>query len=195
MAKGELTTTPIRINSLRNKIIEGDIKIPPFQRNFVWKQEQVIELLDSIINDYPIGSVLLWETNEDLPSKRNIGGYNLPESKAEYPINYVLDGQQRITSIFGVFSVGLEYNDPDNAINVFEIYYDLTIEKFISKKDLNLTNKYLPLKLIFDNYNFNTHIQEHSFSQEETKEAVRLQSLFQDYDVPTVTIKKRTKVK
>ncbi|MDB5158808.1 MAG: hypothetical protein JWR50_3515, partial [Mucilaginibacter sp.] len=193
MAKGELITSSIRINSLRNKIIEGEIKIPPFQRNFVWKQDQVIELLDSIVNDFPIGSVLLWETNEDLPSKRNIGGYNLPESKAEYPINYVLDGQQRITSIFGVFSFGLEYDDPETSINVFDVYYDLALSKFINIKDLNVNNKYFPLKLVFDNYSFNTHLQDYKFDSEETKEAVRLQALFQDYDVPMVTIKKRTK--
>ena len=60
--KGEITTGSIKIDRLRNKIIEGNIKIPPFQREFVWKQEQVIELLDSIIKDYPIGSILLWET-------------------------------------------------------------------------------------------------------------------------------------
>lgn len=193
MAKGELTPASIRINSLRNKIIEGDIKIPPFQRNFVWKQQQIIELLDSVVNDYPIGSVLLWETNEDLPSKRNIGGYNLPESKAEYPINYVLDGQQRITSIFGVFSIGLEYEDLENNVDIFEIYYDLPTKKFINKKDPEFSNKSFPIKLIFDNYHFNNYLQEQNFNQEETKEAVKLQGIFQDYDIPTVTIKKRNK--
>src|SRR5690625_6339089 len=103
MSRGELTTSSLKIDRLRNKILEGEIKIPPFQRQFVWKIEQVIELLDSIYNDYPIGSILLWETNENLPSNRNIGGYELPQSKDEYPINYILDGQQRVTSIFSVF--------------------------------------------------------------------------------------------
>ena len=101
--KGEITTGSIKIDRLRSKIIEGNIKIPPFQREFVWKQEQVIELLDSVIKDYPIGSILLWETKDDLPSKRNIGGFDLPNPTEDYPINYVLDGQQRVTSIFGVF--------------------------------------------------------------------------------------------
>lgn len=193
MSQGELTTDPIRINNLRNKIIEGEIKIPPFQRDFVWKPHQIIDLLDSIINDYPIGSVLLWETNEDLPSKRNVGGYILPESKADYPIKYVLDGQQRITSVFGVFSYDLEYFDADNASNSFDIHYDLTEKRFVSVKELKSFNKSFPLKLVFENYHFNAHLQKNRFTQEETKDATKLQQLFQDYPIPIVTIKKRTK--
>jgi hypothetical protein len=193
MAKGELTTTSIRINGLRNKIIEGEIKIPPFQRNFVWKQEQIIELLDSIVNDFPIGGLLLWETIEKLPSNRNIGGFKLPDSKAEYPISYVLDGQQRITSIFGVFSFELEYKADEGTSNVFEVYYDLTKSKFVGKKDLEPANKFLPLKLLFDNFNFNTYLHESQFTTDESKEAVRIQGLFQDYDIPIVIIKKRSK--
>lgn len=79
MTNGELITGPISIDRLRNKIIEGEIKIPPFQRAFVWKKEQITDLMDSIYNDYPVGSVLLWEVNEKLPALRNIGGYKLPD--------------------------------------------------------------------------------------------------------------------
>ena len=82
---------------------EGDIKIPAFQRGFVWKQNQVIDLLDSIYNDYPIGSILLWNSNDRLKSSRNIGGFEIPERDDQYPVNYVLDGQQRLSAIYGTF--------------------------------------------------------------------------------------------
>ena len=58
-----------KINNLVNMIAEGGIKIPPLQRPFVWKAYQIIELLESIYNDYPIGSILCWETNEKLASE------------------------------------------------------------------------------------------------------------------------------
>ncbi|MFC1885250.1 DUF262 domain-containing protein, partial [Thermodesulfobacteriota bacterium] len=48
--RGELKSDSIKIDRLRIKILEGEIKIPPFQREFVWEEEQVIELLDSIYN-------------------------------------------------------------------------------------------------------------------------------------------------
>lgn len=192
--KGEITTGSIKIDRLRNKIIEGNIKIPPFQREFVWKQEQVIELLDSIIKDYPIGSILLWETKDDLPSKRNIGGFELPNPTEDYPINYILDGQQRVTSIFGVFCYDLENveNDEYDA-SIFEILYDITDDIFISSLDVNNDHLNLPLRLIFENLKFNKFIQEKGLDEIQTNKIVELQSLFQNYELPLVTIKKRDK--
>ena len=192
--KGEITTGSIKIDRLRSKIIEGNIKIPPFQREFVWKQEQVIELLDSIIKDYPIGSILLWETKDDLPSKRNIGGFDLPNPTEDYPINYVLDGQQRVTSIFGVFCYDLEnVENEDYDASIFNIVYDVTEDIFISTSDINDGHINLPLRLIFDNFNFNKFIQEKSLDEPQTNKVVEVQSLFQNYELPLVTIKKRDK--
>ncbi|WP_405252287.1 DUF262 domain-containing protein [Dokdonia sp. Asnod3-C12] len=192
--KGEITTNSIKIDRLRSKIIEGNIKIPPFQREFVWKQEQVIELLDSLIKDYPVGSILLWETKDDLPAKRNVGGFDLPNPTEDYPINYVLDGQQRVTSIFGVFCYDLdnvENEDYDSAI--FNIIYDVTRDEFVSETDTIDSNINLPLRLIFDNFNFNKFIQEQRLDEQKTNKVVEIQSLFQNYELPLVTIKKREK--
>lgn len=192
--KGEITTGSVKIDRLRSKVIEGNIKIPPFQREFVWKQEQVIELLDSIIKDYPIGSILLWETKDDLPSKRNIGGFDLPNPTEDYPINYVLDGQQRVTSIFGVFCYDLEnVENEDYDSSIFNIAYDLTEDVFISSSDINTEHINLPLRLIFDNFNFNKFIQEKGLDEAQTNKVVEVQSLFQNYELPLVTIKKRDK--
>lgn len=192
--KGEITTGSIKIDRLRNKIIEGNIKIPPFQREFVWKQEQVIELLDSIIKDYPIGSILLWETKDDLPSKRNIGGFDLPNPTEDYPINYVLDGQQRVTSIFGVFCYDLEnVENEEYDSSIFDIVYDINEDVFISKTDINDNHLNLSLRLIFDNFTFNKFIQEKALDETQTNKVVEVQSLFQNYELPLVTIKKRNK--
>ncbi|WP_270182341.1 DUF262 domain-containing protein [Alkalihalobacillus sp. CinArs1] len=191
MSRGELITGSLKIDRLRNKILEGEVKIPPFQRQFVWKKEQVVELLDSIYNDYPIGSVLLWETNEELPSNRNVGGYNLPDSRAEYPINYILDGQQRVTSIFSVFCFDLERVSDEVNDNSFDIYFDLDEKKFVPGDDLINHNQNLPLKLLFNNFDFNQEIRD--YDREKNELAVNLQSLFQNYEIPTITIKKRTK--
>lgn len=191
MSMGELTTNSFKIDKLRNKILDGEIKIPPFQREFVWKTEQVVELLDSIYNDYPIGSILLWETNEVLPSNRNIGGFDLPETKPEYPINYVLDGQQRLTSIFSVFCYDLKYNNEVNSNKTFDIYFDLDEEKFVPYDEINENNVNLSLKLLFNNYEFNQVIRD--YDKDKSMLAVKLQSIFQNYEIPTITIKKRSK--
>lgn len=187
--QGEISTGSMKIDRLRNKVLEGSIKIPPFQREFVWKQEQIIELLDSIVKDFPIGSILLWETIENLPAKRDIGGYTLPEPTEDYPINYVLDGQQRVTSIFSVFH---EISNPNNT-DLFNIYYDIDNKVFLSSVDIAERSKLLPLKLIFDNLKFINFMRSEGLNEDEMSEVATLQSLFQNYEIPTVTIKKKDK--
>lgn len=97
----ELNVTSIRVQKLIEKIENGAIKVPEFQRGYVWKKNQVIELLESIVKNYPVGSVLLWEAEKEdkLYSSRHIGGIDLPDVPDKYPVQYCLDGQQRISTL------------------------------------------------------------------------------------------------
>src|SRR4051794_29910743 len=97
---GRLDTKTAFIKDLIGDIQQGEIKIPQFQRKFVWKEEQALKLLDSISNNYPVGSVLLWRTHTKLAVERNIGDFKLPKTDDHSPTDYVLDGQQRITVIY-----------------------------------------------------------------------------------------------
>lgn len=81
-------------------IEKGLIKIPQFQRNFVWDPSMSANLMDSIVKGYPIGTFIFWKTKERLKSIRNIGGQNFPEADSGDFLNFVLDGQQRLTSLY-----------------------------------------------------------------------------------------------
>ena len=83
------------------------LESPSFQRGFVWEPEKVAFFIDSLYKGYPIGSLLFWRTNIRLENERQLGNYSLPEPTKGYPLDYVLDGQQRITSIFSVFQTEL----------------------------------------------------------------------------------------
>ena len=80
----------------------GKIRIPQFQREFVWSKQQTAKLIDSIIKGFPIGTFIIWETKEEMRSVRSIGNADLPEQKPGETYQYVLDGQQRITSLYAV---------------------------------------------------------------------------------------------
>jgi hypothetical protein len=190
--KGEIKADSIKISRLRTKILEGEIKIPPFQREFVWNEEQIIELLDSIYKDYPIGSVLFWETNENLKARREVGGFHLPDTEPELPLFYVLDGQQRITSIFGVFCHEKITKVNEEIALKFDIVFDLNEKEFKMTSETNDEDLVIPLKLLFDNYAFNQHLNSDArFDEHKTMEAAAFQEIFQNYDLPTVIIKKR----
>ncbi|MFT6073029.1 MAG: hypothetical protein ACJARD_001607 [Alphaproteobacteria bacterium] len=73
----EFNTVPIR--KIIERITAGDIRIPAFQRGFVWEQEQIAFLLDSIYKDFPIGTVVFWKTESRLSTEKKLGGFALPE--------------------------------------------------------------------------------------------------------------------
>lgn len=86
--------------SLVGAIEQGQIKIPQFQRDFVWTMQKSAGLIDSIIKGYPIGTFIFWRTKERLRSVKDIGKLVLPEPGQGEFVDYVLDGQQRLTSLF-----------------------------------------------------------------------------------------------
>jgi len=194
MAISEITPSAVKIDKLIPRIADGDIKIPAFQRHFVWKPDQVIELLDSIYNDYPIGSILLWNSGEKLKATRNICGFDIPDRPDSYPVNYVLDGQQRLSAIYAVFckdrtqSTDLE----DNAdLESFDLYFDLDSPAFLAKVDLVPGHQYFPLKSLFDLTAFVNIAKELPQTYHGTVE--NLHTRFNNYEVPVVTLKNRTK--
>jgi len=83
------TTTQYSLEKIFRMIEEGNIKIPQFQRDFVWDKVKAARLLDSVLKGYPIGNLILWKTKDRLRSLRNIGNINLPEPKEGNYIYYV----------------------------------------------------------------------------------------------------------
>ena len=91
---------------LIRELEKGIIQIPKFQRNFVWSLEKTTGLLDSILRGYPIGTFILWRTGERINSVKKIGDLELPEPPKEEKIDYILDGQQRIASLYAAYIGG-----------------------------------------------------------------------------------------
>ena len=59
-------------SGLISDIEKGQIKIPQFQREFVWDMQKSANLMDSIIKGYPIGTFIFWKTKERLRSVRDV---------------------------------------------------------------------------------------------------------------------------
>lgn len=119
-----------RLANLADRILHGDILLPRFQRSFVWNRHQVLELLDSVVRNYPIGSVLLWQTNLGyLASEHTVAGLPVRPPRPGYPVNYILDGQQRLSSIFGA----LHWTPDGDASSIWNIVYDLAEQRFVHR--------------------------------------------------------------
>lgn len=113
--------------SLISEIEKGQIKIPQFQRDFVWSIQKSASIIDSILKGYPIGTFIFWRTKERLRSIRNIGGQKLPELDDAESIDFILDGQQRLTSLYACLKgVSIDRDNDGKRIDDFsKIYIDL----------------------------------------------------------------------
>src|SRR5271157_1822295 len=107
-------------------ITSGEIRIPAFQRDFVWREKQMLELLESVVEGYPIGSILLWAVDEPMLKIAPTELTSFPLVPEKFPTSYVLDGMQRLSTLYGVFHFGTSTKDPR-----FQVYYDLQNAAFV----------------------------------------------------------------
>ena len=115
-----------KYDHLFTEIDTGYIKIPKFQREFVWTKRQTAKLIDSIIKGFPVGTFIFWKTREELRHIKNIGNAKLPTQTLGESVAYVLDGQQRITSLFAV-KKGLIITKEGKEIDYKDISVDLSL--------------------------------------------------------------------
>lgn len=176
----------LSIRKIIDKISSGEIRIPSFQRGFVWEPDAVAFFMDSLYKGYPIGAILLWRTREKLVNERNLGRFILPDPVKDYPIDYVLDGQQRLTSIFSVFQTDLI---PEDDPNWCDIYYIIGSDKNpqdqqfvpLDKSEVDLS-KHFPISTLFDSVKYRKATE--SLSDETKAEIDKLQETFKEVNIP-----------
>lgn len=123
-----VTTTPThaKYSALLTDIERGTIKIPQFQREFVWPLPSSAKLIDSIIKGYPVGTFIFWSTHERLRAVRGIGGAVFRGTPDGSPTSFVLDGQQRLTSLYAAIQ-GAKIVRSSGVVDDFsQIFVDLT---------------------------------------------------------------------
>lgn len=98
---------PSKVEELLNNVENGRIGLPDLQRPFVWKDNKVRNLLDSMLKGYPIGYIILWESPMDFDNTDQIGK-NDKIYKA--PDDLVIDGQQRLTALLAAIK-GIRVKD------------------------------------------------------------------------------------
>lgn len=87
----------MNIATLIEHIDLGQLALPEFQRGYVWNRDQVRQLMSSLYRRYPVGGLLVWTTTMSPDNLR--GTESLPTIGS---VDLLLDGQQRITSLYGL---------------------------------------------------------------------------------------------
>lgn len=99
MATTLFKDTTSSVSVLVEDIRRGDVALPDIQRPFVWAASKVRDLLDSMYKGFPVGYLLFWETGAEAGARR-IG----VEAKQRAPRFLIVDGQQRLTSLYAVIT-------------------------------------------------------------------------------------------
>lgn len=128
--------TQIRaLTKLLGDLQDGTLQVPPFQRDFVWTRDEIKELFESIKNNYPIGSLLIWKpkTEYNWDELKSVGGFKLPKGNSQQV--FLLDGFQRLSSLFGCLTnagkVNLEIDELIDRESLYDLYFDLEEECFV----------------------------------------------------------------
>ena len=175
-----MQSNDVNVKKLMSEIKNGNIQLPSIQREWIWNDEKIRDIVASVISDYPIGAVLFLKC-EDSPifACNPISGVEFAKNIS--PKNLILDGQQRLTAIYGaMYNIGQPVSLKKGKSSE-ERYYYLDIEKVLedsndtveaiisvpkdkkvkksSKKNAGLDlstlekefeNKMFPLNIIFD---------------------------------------------
>src|SRR5208283_2242318 len=107
----------LKLTDLVQRVDQDKLVIPDFQRGFKWQTPDIRKLLESLLLDFPIGAALLWRTQRTTLDFRRIEDIEFSDGEPEGEdndephdqelksdeIDFILDGQQRITSVYKLF--------------------------------------------------------------------------------------------
>lgn len=127
MGKELFTNIPSKVKNLVDDVRIGKIGLPDLQRPFVWKDNKVRDLFDSMLRGYPIGYVMLWESPSDYEEKKSSIGGN--KKIYEEPKELVIDGQQRLTALVAAM-YGVKVRDKSYGEREIKISYNPLTREF-----------------------------------------------------------------
>jgi uncharacterized protein with ParB-like and HNH nuclease domain len=151
-AKLRIHTRVRRLIHYIEDLENGTLQIPVFQRDFIWTNKNKLDLLDSLKQGYPIGSILFWQPiNKKHADAEKIGPFTVPIKTENF--FYILDGFQRLSTILGCLinpeKSSLKY-DKNIWKKNFLIYYDLEEEEFILPRTENVETHKIPVYKLLD---------------------------------------------
>lgn len=117
---------PSKVSDLLNDVKNGRIGLPDLQRPFVWKDNKVRELLDSMMKGYPIGYIMLWASPDDYANTAQIGKN---DKVYKQPDDLVIDGQQRLTALLAAM-YGVTIRDKNYAERKIRISFNPLTREF-----------------------------------------------------------------
>ncbi len=193
------------LHRLLNEMLSGEVRVPRFQRpgtESTWKPQQRGDLLDSIYRGFPIGTVLLWSTNENVHTLPVVGGAAVPPVGSPLrKLRLVLDGHQRLSTLIAVLGPGLEDYAPSKVKELIptEIWiFDASDDEHDGEKEARFKLlrmgekpglKQVPLAIALDRVKLNDWVrQQKKLTRDEVRRVDSLRDRLREFNVPVATL-------
>ncbi|MGL5830116.1 MAG: DUF262 domain-containing protein [Angustibacter sp.] len=189
----EVRPEVVFLYELLEELTSGRIRIPRFQREYVWRRDQMTDLLDSVHKQYPVGSLLVWETDEPIATLETLGPFaNVAQDGKS--VGYLLDGHQRLMTLSAaLIGESGDIRRTDGPDSKWRLYWNLEGGGFQHSRKNGPTEKLFPMTALLDTLSF--------FSETEKlrgapggaasiSDLSQLARTFQSYRIPVIRIKK-----
>jgi hypothetical protein len=132
------TANPEKLSDLLSDVHNGSIQLPDFQRGWVWDEERIQKLLVSVIKRFPIGAIMMLNAGGENAKYYSVVLENVPKTDSK-PKRLLLDGQQRLTSLYQTLIYNNAVNTTDTRKKELKRYYYINILEMI-KDDIDEDN-------------------------------------------------------
>lgn len=171
------------IPKIVSQAVSGKLRVPTFQRSFVWDPKDVLALFDSLYRGFPIGTLLLWQQ----PMKAGVSRFGPIEFDVTgEPEGYwIVDGQQRVTSLVASL-VPTDHRQDER----FDVYFDLTRKRFVGPVRGMRPPRSIPVREVLESRRLLSWLREHGDDLDELdlETADSLGGALRDYRIPAYIV-------
>jgi hypothetical protein len=177
------SSTTYDIPRLLHLAATGGLRVPRFQRSFVWDASDVRRLFDSVYRGFPIGTLLMWRQGAEA-ERVTFGGVEF-DAPANRDALMVVDGQQRITALVASLTPG-----PRQVDERFEVFFDMAKRRFVGLNRGMAPPRSIPVRETLESRNLLAWLREHGDELEEgdLELADELGGALRDYRVPAYIV-------
>ena len=193
-SRTEVFPEVVFLGRLVDRIVEGKIRVPRFQRPFVWTQGDLHALLDSVWRGFPIGSILVWDTDRRVATRDRIGPIQIG-APPDGEISYVLDGQQRLSTLVGTLRLPDNVNSTVDGVD-WSVCCDLETREFLRVSSHEIEARHFPVRSLLSTAGFFAACRRIESSTRNVNklrswinEADRLAAAFRNYQLPLIHIR------
>ena len=174
----QLVAARLKIDDLLKQVQAGKLRVPRFQRGLRWGTEDVIRLFDSLYRGFPVGTLLFW-VRPASAEQVTLGPIRL-DAPAVDECYWVVDGQQRVTSLAGALL-------PNPTSSEFDLTFDLESELFMPLR-ANAPEHALPLREAYELPRVLEWVTRRELTGRQKERAFRLADRLRNYEIPAYLV-------